>query len=90
MLTVRVTFVSNVKINYMAAKVTDILQVILQPQLENVLSFSVPGVDEAALEQESSSEDLRPELLPRLRLALSGTNTLAEVDLATDTDSDFS
>lgn len=50
----------------------------------------VPGVDEAALEAESSSEELRPELLPRLLLALSGTDTLAEVDFVTDVASTFS
>lgn len=53
-------------------------------------SLLVPAVDEAALEPESSSEELRPELLPRLRLALSGTDTLAEVDFVMDIDSDFS
>lgn len=52
--------------------------------------MSVPDVDEAPLEPESSSEELWPELLLRLLLALSGTDTLAEVVLVTDTDSTFS
>lgn len=52
--------------------------------------MSVPDVDEGPLEPESSSEELWPELLLRLLLALSGTDTLAEVVLVTDTDSTFS
>lgn len=50
----------------------------------------VPDVDEATLDPELSSEELCPELLLRLLLALSGTDTLAEVDLVTDDVSTFS
>lgn len=70
--------------------ITGTLRVAPTATVRKTQSFSIPGVDEAALEPESSSEELRPELLPRLRLALSGTDTLAEVDLVTDISSNFS
>lgn len=70
---------------------TAVSKATIRPQLQKLqrgkASF-VPGLDEAALE--SSSEELRPGLLLRRLLALSGTDTLAEVDLVTDADSAFS
>lgn len=61
----------------------------LNTLLEGKVEY-VPGVDEAALEPDSSSEELWPELLFRLLLVRSGTDTLAEVDLVTDVNSTFS